>query len=152
MDAYQFFKITGVAYKIFFPAGTTPGATPVQWSLGYSASSVLNPSLAFGPLQTLANYQTSGCSSMRPVKRYFKIGSTLKRLGIEWSAAADYFEFDSNPPIPLYGGQLPVNAGSSSILRVYRSGDATDESAELGRLQLTYYIQYKGAKGLSTLT
>lgn len=29
MDAYQFFKITGVAYKLFFPEGTTLEATPV---------------------------------------------------------------------------------------------------------------------------
>jgi len=88
MDAYQFFKITGVAYKLFFPSGTDPGSTPVQWSLGYSANNVLNPDLGFGPLQTLANFQTSGCSSLRPVKRYFKTGSTLKRLGIEWSNAS----------------------------------------------------------------
>lgn len=29
MRAYQYFKITGVAFKIFFPEGTTPEATPV---------------------------------------------------------------------------------------------------------------------------
>jgi len=29
MDAYQYFKITGVAFKMFFPEGTTPEATPV---------------------------------------------------------------------------------------------------------------------------
>jgi len=26
---YQYFKITGVAFKLFFPEGTTPEATPV---------------------------------------------------------------------------------------------------------------------------
>jgi len=28
MDSYQYFKITGVGIKIFFPEGTTPAATP----------------------------------------------------------------------------------------------------------------------------
>lgn len=36
MDLYQFFKITGVAFKVFFPEGTTPEATPISWSMGYS--------------------------------------------------------------------------------------------------------------------
>jgi len=29
MRLYQFFKITGVAYKLFFPEGTSADATPV---------------------------------------------------------------------------------------------------------------------------
>lgn len=36
MNLYQYFKITGVAFKIFFPEGTTPEATPISWSMGYS--------------------------------------------------------------------------------------------------------------------
>jgi len=28
MESYQYFKITGVGIKIFFPEGTTPAATP----------------------------------------------------------------------------------------------------------------------------
>jgi len=104
MLAYQFFKITGVAFKLFFPEGTTPEATPVQWSLGYSANKVINPDLQFGPLQTLATYQTSSCSANRPVKRYFNTASTLKRLGIEWCSTAEYPLFGSaQPPQPLYG-------------------------------------------------
>lgn len=104
MRAYQFAKITGVAFKMFFPEGTTPEATPVQWSLGYSANQILNPNLGYGPLQTLATFQTSGCSARTPIKRYFRTGTTLKRLGIEWFPTADYPSFGANPPIPLYGG------------------------------------------------
>ena len=36
MNLYQYFKITGVAFKVFFPEGTTPEATPISWSMGYS--------------------------------------------------------------------------------------------------------------------
>lgn len=98
MEAYQFFKITGVSYKLFWPEGTTPDSTPVQWSLGYSANNVLNPGLGFGPFQTLANFQTSGCSASRPVKRYFKTATTLKRLGIEWANTSEYAAFGADPP------------------------------------------------------
>lgn len=99
MRLYQFAKITGVAFKLFFPEGTTPEATPVQWSLGYSANNVLNPDLAFGPLQTLATFQTSGCSAKTPIKRYFKTATTLKRLGIEWFDTNEYPQFsNANPP------------------------------------------------------
>lgn len=147
MRLYQFFKITGVAYKLFFPEGTTPEATPVQWSLGYSANNVLNPGLLFGPLQSLATFQTSGCSARQPVKRYFKTATTLKRLGIEWCDTREYSDFGQNPPQPLYGEQLPANAGSSTLVRVFRSGTAIGSEQQIGRLQLTYYVQYKGAKG-----
>lgn len=103
MGQYQFFRITGVAFKLFFPEGTTPESTPVQWSLAYSANKVLNPNLTAAPLQTLATYQTSGCSARQPVKRYFRTATTLKRLGIDWCSTDEYVQFGANPPIPLYG-------------------------------------------------
>lgn len=105
MENYQFFKITGVAYKLFFPEGTTPAATPVQWSLAYSASKCLNPALAFGPYQSMATFQTSSCSARTAVKRYFNTATTLKRLGIEWCNTDELRAglFDVNPPVPLYG-------------------------------------------------
>lgn len=54
----------------------------------------------------------------------------------------------------LYGGQLPVDAGSSTNIKVYRSGApaAIANAAEIGRIQVTYYITYKGTKGTSSLT
>lgn len=45
MDLYQFFKIRGVAVKMFFPMPTDVASSPIQWALGYSASEVLKPSL-----------------------------------------------------------------------------------------------------------
>lgn len=149
MKAYQFFKITGVGFKLYFPEGTSPLATPVQWSMGYSASKVLNPNLAFGPLQSLATFQSSSCSAARPVRRYFKTATTLKRLGIEWCNTTEYPDFDLGIPQPLYGDQLPPDAGSSTLLRVYRSSSNVDTNEEIARVQVTYYVQYKGAKGQS---
>lgn len=73
MRAYQYFRITGMAFKVFFPEGTTPAATPVQWSMGYSNNLVLNPAIPVGRLQTLASYNTSSCSAKTPINRYFKL-------------------------------------------------------------------------------
>ena len=38
MRLYQFFRIRGVAIKLFFPMPTTPDASPVQWVTTYSAN------------------------------------------------------------------------------------------------------------------
>lgn len=152
MNLYQFFKITGVAFKLFFPEGTTPEATPVQWAMAYSANNVLNPALPFGPIQALATYQTSSCSAKTPIKRYFKTASTLKRLGIEWCNTREYTGFGINPPIALYGDQLPESAGSSTLLKVFRPSTSSSTRNTIGRLQLTYYVQYKGAKSGTPLT
>lgn len=56
MDLYQFFKITGVQVKLFFPMPTTLVNSPVQWALAYSPADVLLPSLAVQQAQTLASY------------------------------------------------------------------------------------------------
>lgn len=50
MDSYQFFRITGVAFKIFFPEGTDTANTAVQWSMGYSSSQVIKPTIQFDRL------------------------------------------------------------------------------------------------------
>ena len=56
MELYQYAKITGVAFKLLFPEGTTPEATPVQWSLGYSNVETMLPEIPTARLQTLATY------------------------------------------------------------------------------------------------
>jgi len=150
MKLYQFFRITGVAFKLFWPEGTDPESTPVQWSMAYSPNVPINPNVTAGVLQSVANFQTSACSAKVPVKRYFKTASTLKRLGIDWCSTDEYADF-GNVGQDLYGGQLLPDSGSSTSFRVYRSGTSTQTSAEIGRLQLTYYIQYKGTKGVSPL-
>ncbi len=61
-------------------------------------------------------------------------------------------DFAAIPPVPLYGEQLPVDAGSSTNLKVYRPATNVGVAAQIGRLQLTYYVLYKGAKGTSSLT
>ncbi len=102
MDVYQFAKISGVAFKVFFPEGTEATKTPVQWSMGYSNSDVLYPPIDTERLQTLATYQTSSCSARTPVSRYFKTGSALLRQGVEWFNTSEFGDFDNNPPTSLY--------------------------------------------------
>lgn len=50
MLLYQFFRITGVAFKLMFPEGTEAVNTPVQWAMGYSSNIVINPLVAFDRL------------------------------------------------------------------------------------------------------
>ncbi len=153
MNLYQFFRITGVAFKIFFPEGTDPGSTPVQWAMGFSSNQVIKPDVPFDRLQTLQTYQTSSCSAKTPISRFFRTAQSLKRLGVDWSDTAQYATFGSTPPSPLYGNQLPVNAGSSTNIKIYRTSasQSITEAAEIGRLQITYYVTYKGAKGTGSL-
>lgn len=129
MQLYQFFKITGVAFKIFFPEGTTPEATPVQWSMGYSSNQVIKPDVSFDRLQALQTYTTSSCSARTPVSRYFRTGASLGRLGIDWINTDELNDMAGNIPVPLYGTQLPVDAGSSTNIKIYRSSEATARPA-----------------------
>ncbi len=68
--------------KMFFAPPTDAFLTPVQWSLVYSASDIIDPKLAPATAQTLATYQTGGCSAQRPIARYFNSDKPLRRMGI----------------------------------------------------------------------
>lgn len=150
MELYQFAKITGVGIKMFFPEGTTTSQTPVQWSLAYSASEVVYPQLPAERMQTMSTYQTSSCTARTPVSRFFRTGAALRRLGIEWFQTDAYVDFGTAES--SYGQQLPPDQGSSTHIKVFRPSDATQIAAELGRLQVTYYVMYKGTKGTNSLT
>lgn len=104
MASYQYFRITGMAFKLFFPEGTTPQATPVQWSMGYSNNLIIRPDIATDRLQSLASYQTSSCSAKAPISRYFRTFKAQKRLGLEWCNTSEYASFGAFPPVPLYNG------------------------------------------------
>ena len=56
MGLYQFFRIRGVATKMFFPMPTDPDSSPVQWAQAYSASDILQPALSPAVIQTMATY------------------------------------------------------------------------------------------------
>jgi len=77
---------------------------------------------------------TSSCSATRPISRYFKTGGTLARLGIDWCDTSEIADFGSNPPTQLYGEQLPIDAGSSTNIKVYRPATNVTGAAQLGRL------------------
>lgn len=154
MDLYQFFKIRGVACKLFFPMPTDVASSPIQWALGYSASDVIKPTLAADKLQTLATYQTGSCNQNTAITRYYNTSAALKRLGIEYASTEEFNAFGGDND--LYNGQLEVDSGSSVNLKVYRALN-TDMAEQtpirtLARLQVTYYVTYKGTKGSSSLT
>ena len=141
-----------MAFKLFFPEGTTPQATPVQWSMGYSNNLVIRPDVATDRLQSLASYQTSSCSAKAPISRYFRTFKAQKRLGLEWCNTTEYANFGAFPPVPLYNGQLAANSGASTNIKVFRARTAIDTQDQIARIQVTYYVQYKGPKGLNPLT
>lgn len=152
MTLHQYFKITGVGYKMIFPPPTDVTNTPVQWTCTYSASKIITPNLQPERLQTLATYQTGGCDPTKPISRYFKTWKAIKRMGIDWAECRNYAQLDSNPPVTTYNGQLPVDQGSSSHIRVYRKRPAAAATGQIGRLEVTYYVMYKGQKGTNSIT
>ncbi len=46
MRLYQFFRIRGVAVKMFFPMPTDVASSPVQWTCAYSANEIMLPAIA----------------------------------------------------------------------------------------------------------
>lgn len=150
MNLYQFFRISGVAVKMFFPQPTDVSSSPVQWTCAYSANEIMLPAIAPDRVQCLASYQTGSCSQGRPITRYYNTSNALRRLGIQYCDTQEFNNFGAIPAIQLYGRQLPVNAGSSVNVKVYRQDTAITDNA-LGRLQVTYYVTYKGNKGTSSL-
>ncbi len=82
MRLYQFFRIRGVAVKMFFPMPTDVASSPVQWTTAYSANEVMLPPLPAVRAQTLATYQTGSCNQNKPISRYYNTATTLRRFGI----------------------------------------------------------------------
>lgn len=111
MRLYQFFRIRGVAVKLFFPMPTTENATPCQWSLAYSQSEILAPQLPTTRVQTLATYQTGPCNQNKSISRYYNTASTYRRFGIQYCSTDEFSDFNTSSA--LYGGSLPSDAGSS---------------------------------------
>ena len=103
MKLYQFFKITGVAIKQFFPMPTNEFSSPVQWVSAYSANEILYPNIDSGRAQTLATYQTGSCNQNKPISRYYNTAAALKRFGIQY---CDTVEFPNFAVVgsKLYGG------------------------------------------------
>ncbi len=62
MELYQFFRIRGVAIKMFFPMPTDVASSPVQWTCAYSQNEIMLPQIIPARVQTLATYQTGSCN------------------------------------------------------------------------------------------
>ncbi len=82
MELYQFFRIRGVALKMFFPMPTDVASSPVQWTCAYSQNEIMLPQIIPARVQTLATYQTGSCNQNKPISRYYNTATTLRRFGI----------------------------------------------------------------------
>ena len=78
---------------------------------------------------------------------------TYRRFGIQYCSTDEFSAFGTSAgPYPsLYGSSLLPDQGSSVLVRVFRNQTASSDNT-LARLEVTYYITYKGNKGASSLT
>ena len=106
MGLYQFFRIRGVAIKMFFPMPTDVASSPVQWTCAYSQNEVMLPQIIPARVQTLATYQTGACNQNKAISRYYNTATTLRRFGIQYCDTTQFGSFGVVPPVPLYGNQL----------------------------------------------
>lgn len=65
-------------------------------------------------------------------------------MGVDWADCKTYTQLEDDPPTVTYNGQLPVDQGSSSHIRVYRKQLSASNTGQIGRLEVTYYVAYKG--------
>ena len=111
MKTFTQASIYGVSCKWIFAEPTTPDASPVSLQLAYSPNEIMNPALAPATMQGLSTYQVMPCNQNRSVNRYFPLGITKSKLGI------DYFDTDTYPQFNvesvLYSGQLDAGGGPS---------------------------------------
>ncbi len=149
MKLYQQASIYGVAIKWFFAEPTTVEASPCQLALSYSPNELINPQLDTGRFQSQSTYQTMPCNQNRSVNRYYGMHYTKQKLGIDQFPTDEYPSFDSNI-VNLYNGQLEAATGPSVHFKVYRN--ATTSTGPSCRMQVTYYIRYRGTKGVNSLT
>lgn len=83
-------------------------------------------------LQSLSSYQTGATNQNRPVSKYFPMGYTKQKLGIDYTSCDELYGLVNGAPVvssgkfaqfnqALYGGQLPAATGPSITWRVFRS-------------------------------
>lgn len=88
------------------------------------------------------------CNQNKSISRYYSLGYTKKKIGIDYAPTSEYGDFGL-ATTALYGGQLEEATGPSIHFKVYRN--SVNETGPACRLQLTYYIRYRGTKGTNTL-
>ena len=149
MQLYQQANIYGVAIKWFFAEPTTTDASPVQISLSYSPNELINPQLPTERMQAQSTYQTMPCNQNRSINRYYALSYTKQKLGIDCFNTGEYNQFGvSNAQ--LYGGQLEASTGPSVHFKVFRNSVGT--AGPSCRMQITYYIRYRGTSGVNPIT
>jgi len=133
-------------------------ASPVQLSLAYSPNKLINPQIDAATIQTLNTFQTMPCNQNKSITRYFALHYTKKKLGIDYFNCPEFSQpnpgggFADNATA-LYGGQLPPATGPSMYFRVLRNSATpnNDPIWNACRLELTYYIKYRGVKGINAI-
>lgn len=125
MRKYQQACIYGVALKWVFAEPTTIDASPANLQISYSPQVIMNPKLDDAKMQSMSTYQIMPTNQNRSVNRYFPLGYTKSKLGIDYFPTDEYPEFDGND-VTTYMGQLEGGAGPSIHFKVQRNsaGDA----------------------------
>lgn len=141
--------IYGVSCKWVFAEPTTVDSSPVSLQLSYSPNVLLNPQLDAVKMQSQSTYQIMPCNQNRSVTRYFPLAYTKQKLGIDFFDTDEYTQFGI-PDSILYSGQLDGGHGPSLHFKVDRN--STGATSPACRLQITYYVRFRGTKGISDLS
>lgn len=73
---------------------------------------------------------------------------TKKKLGIDYFTTSEFVNFAGVND--LYADQLAAGTGPSVHFKVYRNG--VNDAGPACRMQVTYYVRYRGTKGANDLT
>ncbi len=96
----------------------------------------------------MSSYQTMPCNQNRSVNRYYPLAYTKKKLGIDYAPTDSFSDFANNTT-NLYGGQLPAGTGPSVGYKIFRN--TAGAAGPACRMQVTYYIRYRGTRGNNSL-
>ena len=123
-------------------------------TIAYSDTEIIHPDMIDERLHALATYQICAIDPCKPIKRYYTTGTSKKRLGVYWAPTQEYMDELFNVPAPTYDGQLSVDKGSSVHIKIKRPflADGKKPFADFGKLQVTYYVTFKGQKGAGKLS
>ena len=146
MEEYTSFRITGVALK-FLPTGVTAfDVRPTCMTIAYSDTEIIHPDIVDERLHALPTYQIMALDPCKPVKRYYTTATAMKRAGVLWCPCKEYTDDLFNGVGPTYDAQLTVDKSASVHVKIKRAliGDFEKPFAEMGKLQVIYYVTFKG--------
>lgn len=153
MEEYTGFRITGVSFKFICTGVTNFDIRPNMISVAYSDVEIISPLIPDERLHALPTYQIMSVDPCKTVKRYYTNYASQKRMGVSWAPTKEFVDGLFNTGVPTYDTQLTIDKGASVHIKIKRAlmGDEEKPFADFGKLFVTYYVTFKGVKGIGSL-